>query len=129
MKENQVLLFSRLSRSVLSELAEESEASKCAVADGLQKVYENKLPGEVSFVQVDLQSVLVTGLSEDLVAPRGKPADQKLWGPRFLGRYGKIKAVEDIKSSQASKQGPCLKITFASNVDASLCLLVDSGNL
>lgn len=128
MKENHVLLFSRLSRSVLGELAAETEANKGAVVDGLKKAYENTLPGEVSFVQVDLQSVLLSGLPEEAVPARSKSSDQKLWGPKCLGRYGKVKSVEDVKPGQGSKQGASLKVTYASNIDASLCLLVVSSH-
>jgi hypothetical protein len=124
MKENQVLLFSRLSRSLLAETVAEAESSEQSYTERLRKSFESRHPGEVSYVQMDLNTLIISGVSLELLGERCKLSEQKLFGPKYLGRFGHLKNIEDLSSTVSSKAKGQVKVTYSTSIDASLCLLV-----
>lgn len=124
MKENQVLLFKRLTHSTLKDVFVEADKSKQAVVEKIKKEYENSLPGEFSFAQVDLNNLYISNVPQDLLSDKAKLLDQKLFGNNYLGRYGKVKGAEDIYPTKDGKFSGNLRIMFFSNVQAALSLMV-----
>lgn len=124
MKENQVLLFSRLSRSLLEETVKEAETSRQNFTERLRKSFENRHPGEVSYIQLDLNTVIINGVPLELLDGRCKLSEQKLFGPKYLGRFGHLKNIEDLNGSLTNKTKGQVKVTYSTSIDASLCLLV-----
>lgn len=119
-----MLLFSRLSRSLLAETVAEAESSGQSYAERLGKSFESRLPGEVSYIRMDLNTLVISGVSLELLAERCKLSEQKLFGPKYLGRFGDLKNIEDLSSGLPSKTKGQVKVTYSTSTDASLCLLV-----
>lgn len=126
MKENHVLLFRKLTRSTIGEVLQEAESQKSCLTEHLRVLYEDKLPGEYSYAQVDLTTLLLSNVPAELLNEKVRLIDQKLFSNKYLGRFGKVRAAEDLGVHKDNKISGNLKITFSSNVQAALSLMVDS---
>ena len=125
MKENQVHLFRKLDRPALLVAVQFAETAPDGLAASFKQQYENKLPGEFGFAQLDLTCLLVTGVPAELLAGKVRFAEQRLFGNKLLGRYGKLRTAEDPAAGKDSRPSGQARVVFDSSVQAALTLLVD----
>ena|SRR3990167_7636512 len=123
MRDNHVNNFRKLTQDAFQELLGTHSREKGTFLDDIKRQYEDKHPGDVSYVQIDLSSLLVSHIPQEFTPLKVK--DPKLLGRKGFGRYGHPTGIEDLSTTSGSKQVSNARVNFSSNLDAAISLLVD----
>lgn len=114
--------FRKVTQDTFCELLGNHGRDKTRYLDDLKTQYDDKHPGDVSFVQIDLSALLVSHIPQEYTPLKVK--DPKLLGKKGFGRYGHAVGIEDLSASIGGKQVASAKVNFTSNLDAAISLLV-----
>ena len=115
MKENHIQLFQRFTKGELIEGWQEVESGTTSVGQRHQSLSQERHPGEVSHIQIDLMSLVLCNVPKSLLSRTTRQSEQSILDFKHLGKFGKVKIVEESEQN-CSKTSGHLKIVFSSNV-------------
>ena len=120
MKEEYIGQFRSLTLADLADVISETLSATVSVGQRLALLAQQLHPGDVSYLQFDLTSLLLTAVPPALLHRTSRTAEPLILSPRHLGHLGTVRLVEDYDA----KNNSILHVCFASPVEAALALLV-----